>query len=171
MPRNHVETGKRIEKFKTIHVFDLDGVLVDTAHRYRNKPDGTIDLVYWLENRTAEKIAQDTLLPHAENYFKSNADPEIYTIICTSRIYNILDIEFIVGYLGAPNKLIMRPENELGGDAVLKLRQLQRIFNLRQFKNLPAFLWEDNPKNISTLQHMFTSCFFVPSHITKGIKI
>ena len=153
--------------FKKIHVYDLDGVLVDTAHRYRNKPDGSIDLDYWFANRTKEKIALDTLLPHAQQYMDDCVDPHTYTIICTSRMYNVLDIEFIVGHLGAPDKLIMRPETQMKArDDFLKFNQLRQVFNLRQFKNLRRVLWEDNPQNIDTLKPLFNQTVFVPSHIT-----
>jgi hypothetical protein len=155
--------------YKLIHVYDLDGVLVDTAHRYRNKSDGTIDLEFWIANRTAEKIADDKLLPLAKQYIADCINPQIYTIICTSRAYHVLDIEFIIGRLGAPDKLIMRPEGNTEGDAVLKRRQLQRLFNLKQFQWLPRRLWEDNPRNIEGLRNLFSSCYYVPSHITGKI--
>lgn len=156
--------------FKIIHVYDLDGVLVDTAHRYRNLPDGTIDLRYWLANRTEQNIAKDKILPLARQYQRDCLSDSIYTIICTSRMYHVLDIEFIIGVLGAPDKLIMRPEDNCEGDAVLKRRQLQRLFNLKQFRFLPRRLWEDNPLNIAALESLFTKCFFIPSHITQGLK-
>lgn len=152
--------------FKLIHTYDLDGVLVDTSHRYRNKADGTIDLEYWLANRTAEKIALDTLLPLARQYVADCMNPHTYTIVCTAREYNPLDIEFIIGQLGAPDKLIMRPVGNVEGDAILKRRQLQRLFNLKQFQWLPRRLWEDNPKNIEALRDLFSKCFYIPSHIT-----
>ena len=153
---------------KRIEVFDCDGVLVCSQHRYRNKPDGTIDLDYWIENRTPDKIARDTLLPHAKRYMASNADPEVYTVICTSRVWNVHDIEYIVGYLGAPDKLIMRPVDNFEGDAILKVRELKRLFNLKQFQLLPRFLWEDNKKNINALRDMFTLCYYVDSN--QGVK-
>lgn len=152
--------------FRKIHVYDLDGVLVDTAHRYRNKPDGSIDLDYWLANRTAENIAKDKLLDRAWQYVEDVLNPFIYTVVCTSRAYHALDIAFISDRLGAPDKLIMRPVGNMENDAILKRRQLQRLFNLRQFQKLPRVLWEDNPLNIDALRDLFTQCIFVPSHIT-----
>ena len=155
--------------FKRIHVYDLDGVLVDTAHRYRNLLSGAIDLNYWIENRTAEKMARDKLLPLARQYNADCANSETYTMICTARQYHVLDIQFIVGYLGAPDKLIMRPEGNNENDAALKRRQLQRIFNLRQFQKLPKKFWDDNPKNLNACRDLFSSVFHVPSHITRTV--
>lgn len=152
--------------FKKIHVYDLDGVLVDTSHRYRNKPDGSIDLDYWFANRTAEKIAQDKLLPLASQYQNDCTNPHIYTVICTARAHHALDIDFIVNILGTPDKLIMRPVGNMGRDDFLKFNQLRALFNLRQFKNLRRELWEDNQQNIATLSQLFSKTFYVPSHIT-----
>ncbi len=153
--------------FKRIHVYDLDGVLVDTKHRYRNDATGSIDLAYWYANRTAKKIALDKILPLAKQYLADCMNPEIYTVICTARNYNVLDIEFIVGRLGAPDKLIMKPEgnHRSDDDAIYKLRELQRLFNLRQFRWLPRKLWEDSPRNIAALSHLFQNCYLIPSHI------
>jgi hypothetical protein len=152
--------------YRKIHTYDLDGVLVDTSHRYRNLPDGRIDLDYWFANRTAEKIAKDKLLPLAKQYIADCINPRIYTVICTSRAYHPLDIEFIIGRLGAPDKLLMRPVGNMGRDDFIKFNQLRALFNLRQFQNLPRSLWEDNRQNISTLAELFTNTFHVPSHIT-----
>ena len=52
--------------FKKIHVYDLDGVLVDTSHRYRTDANGKTDMLYWGANHTAEKIALDKILPMAK---------------------------------------------------------------------------------------------------------
>lgn len=156
--------------FKIIHVYDLDGVLVDTSHRYRNKPDGTIDIDYWVANRTKKKIAQDKILPLAKQYLSDCINSEIYTVLCTARVINILDLEFIVGRLGYPDKLLMRPENNTECDAGLKFKQLNSLFSLRQFSKLPRKLWEDNKRNIAKLQKLFTKTFYIPSHITENLK-
>jgi hypothetical protein len=152
-------------KTKRIHVYDLDGVLVDTSHRYRNTPEGKIDLVYWFKMRTKENISKDKILPMAKQYIDDCLNPEIYTVICTSRMYHENDIEFIVGYLGAPDKLLMRPEGEKGRDDFLKYNQLRRLFNIHEFQKLPRALWEDNKQNIRTLAPLFSQTNFVQSNI------
>jgi len=148
---------------KRIHVYDLDGVLVDSSHRYRNTAQGTIDLQHWLANRTAENIARDTLLPHSENYHHDIVNPHTYVIVCTSRSMSLDDTDFIVNRLGAPDRIIMRPIGNVENDAILKRRQLQRIFNLKQFAKLPRILWEDNPLNIDALRDLFSRTVFVQS--------
>jgi len=152
---------------RQIHVYDLDGVLVDTSHRYRNKPDGTIDLDYWFANRY--KLDADTLLPLAKQYRADCANPEIYTVVCTARVYDARDVRFINSRIGKPNKLIMRPRGNMEGDAILKRRALQRIFNLRQFARLPRRFWDDNPRNLNACRDLFSQVFYVPSKITETI--
>jgi len=154
--------------FKRIHTYDLDGVLVDTAHRYRNLPDGSIDMPYWNKNHTEEKIAQDKILPLAKQFLADCLNPETYCILCTVRTMHILDIAFIVGRLGAPDNLLMvgEPRPPYSLDYILKRRALTRIFNLRQFSKLPKKLWEDNIRNIENLQNLFDRCYYVPSRIT-----
>lgn len=68
-----------------IFVFDLDGTIVDTSHRYRNKP-GTneIDLDYWFANSTPEMIARDTLLPLADVWRRYYAEGHTI-VVCTAR--------------------------------------------------------------------------------------
>ena len=150
--------------FKAIHVYDLDGVLVDTSHRYRNKADGSIDLDYWIAN--SHKLDGDTLLPHASKFADDCANPNIYVILCTARMYHPRDVSFILSRLGRPNKLIMRPIGNNTPDAKLKRRELSRLFNLRQFAHLPRFFWEDNLRNIRACANIFTRCFHIPSRIT-----
>lgn len=152
---------------KKIHVYDLDGVLVDSSHRYRNKPCGAIDLDYWFKMRTPENVARDSLLPLARQYVRDCQNSEIYTVICTSRSQEIEDIRFIYDNLGAPNKLIMRPHGNMESDSILKRRQLMMLFNLRQFARLPRRLWEDNQKNIAALHDLFSECFHIASNITE----
>jgi hypothetical protein len=151
-----------------IHVYDLDGVLVDTAHRYRNKSDGSIDLDYWLNNR--HRIGDDSLLPLADQFIDDCNSAEIYTILCTARVKHIDDVTFIRNRLAYPNKLLMRPIGNNEPDATLKYRQLRKLFNLRQFAKLPRVLFEDNCRNIAALQNVFDSCILIESHITEGTK-
>ena len=69
-------------------VFDLDGTIVDTSHRYRNKP-GTneIDLDYWFANSTPENIARDTLLPLANAWRRYFAEGH-EIVVCTARSWD-----------------------------------------------------------------------------------
>lgn len=149
---------------KRIHIYDIDGVLVDSSHRYRNLPNGKIDLAYWFTNRTRENIARDKLLPLARQYKKDCANPDIYTILCTSRELHHWDVEFIADYLGMPDKLIMRPVGNTLHDAELKRRALVPLFNLRQFKNRVIRFWDDNILNLDALRPYGVECFHIKSN-------
>ena len=79
---------------KYIHMFDCDGVLLSSLHRYRTMPCGTrIDLDHWRENSTPEKIWQDSPLPMAEHYRECLDNPEHYVIIATARQCQQADID------------------------------------------------------------------------------
>lgn len=155
-----------MRKIKQINVYDMDGVLVDTSHRYR-MINGVTDMNYWRANHTAEKMSQDIILPLAKKYLEDCFSESVYCVLCSVRSAHILDFEFIVGRLGAPNKILLvgqhAPPYEL--DYELKRRALQKLFNLRQFQGLPKFLWEDNTRTIQKLRKMFTACVYVPSKI------
>ena len=146
---------------KRIHVYDLDGVLVDSSHRYQNKPDGSIDLDHWIANR--HRVRDDKLLPLARQYKKDCANPLVYVIICTAREYAHADVEFIADCLGMPDKLIMRPVGNQEHDATLKRRELSRLFNLRQFQNRIKKFWDDNAKNVDAVASLGVKCFHVKS--------
>lgn len=152
-----------------INVYDMDGVLVDTSHRYRNKPDGTIDLDYWFAMRTPDNINQDKLLPLADQYKMDLLNPAIYVIICTSRVEHKWDIRFIANYLGLPNKLLMRPVGNMEPDGILKRRALSRLFNLRQFKPLHKSFWDDNIKNLNATTDLFDNTVLVNSTICERV--
>ena len=128
-----------------IHVFDCDGVLVDSSHRYRNRPSGSIDLAHWIDNCTPENIAKDRLLPTAEIYRESLANPNVYTVIATARQVREPDLEYFRSRLGFPQHLIARKIGETTPDWKLKYRALRRLLNLRQFRNRAVTFWEDNP--------------------------
>lgn len=142
---------------KAIDVFDCDGVLVDSSHRYRNLPNGSIDLDYWIANNTPQKVARDSLLPHAAEYRASLADATRYTVIATARACQQHDFDFFRRVLGFPQKLIYRvlPRHNGTRDYELKARGLRSLLNLRQFAGKPVTVWEDNPVTIMKLREKF----------------
>lgn len=70
-----------------IIIFDLDGTVIDTSHRYRNKPCGTIDLDFWFANSTPEMIARDTLLPLADVWRRYHREGH-EIVVCTARDFS-----------------------------------------------------------------------------------
>lgn len=69
-----------------IYIFDLDGTVVDTGHRYRNLPCGKIDLPFWFANSTEEMVAKDTLLPLADVWRRYKAEGHT-VVVCTARSF------------------------------------------------------------------------------------
>jgi hypothetical protein len=148
--------------YKRIHVYDLDGTLVDSSHRYRALPNGNIDLDHWRANE--HRIFDDTLLPLAEQYKADIADPETYVVICTLREPEPEQYIFIRERLGMPNKLILNRQRLRKSAKGYKYRELAKLFNLKQFKNLPRYFWEDSEAFIKETETLFTKCFHVESN-------
>jgi hydroxymethylpyrimidine pyrophosphatase-like HAD family hydrolase len=130
---------------KEIHIYDMDGTIVDSSHRFRINEHGKIDLQYWIDNCTPEKIAQDSLLDLAAQYKAQLADPEIYVVIATARYMQNADFEYIRNVLGMPNKIVYRnaKNNHMKG-ADMKIAGLRFLKNLRQFANKTCHFYEDN---------------------------
>lgn len=152
--------------YKRIHCYDVDGVLLDSLHRHKFFEDGSLDTIHYFANTIPEVLKKDTVLPLAKQYISDCKNPEIYVILCSVRSMNNFHIYSIAEKIGLPDKLLLVGEYypPLKSSDVLKLPELRRLFNLRQFKGLPRFLWEDSQKNINTLKHLFTKCFLVPSN-------
>ena len=136
---------------KQIKIYDMDGTIVDSSHRYRSIIDENgierIDLDHWVANDVPEMIAKDELLPLAEEYKQDLINPEIYVIIATARACskNDANYQYIKNVLGMPNKFVHREgrEDKRGG-AALKIQAIKPLLNLKQFKNAIVKVFEDN---------------------------
>jgi hypothetical protein len=129
---------------KRISIYDMDGTIVCSAHRYRTMPCGTrIDLAYWRANEF--RAMDDSLLPLAEQYRADLRDEECYVIIATARIIREPDAQFIREVLGQPDYIISRQgDNDTRSGADLKISGLAKFFNLKNFRNAAATFYEDN---------------------------
>lgn len=149
---------------KRIAIYDMDGTIVCSLHRYRTLPCGTkIDLQYWRDNEY--KAYDDSLLPLAEQYKKDLADSECYVIIATARIIRDADMRFINDKLGMPDYIISRKDNNdnrSGGE--LKVKGLTKFFNLKNFKNAVAVFYEDNTAYLKKVCDTFNiTGVYIPS--------
>ena len=138
---------------KEVHVFDVDGTIVDSTHRYRVQ-DTTIahqkrkiNLSHWLANQS--KANKDTLLPLAKLYQEFLRDPSIYVIIATARELHSPDWQFFTQVLGLPDKVISRKYGDNISGVDLKPRPLRRLRNLKQFRNAVWHMWEDNAEYLT----------------------
>lgn len=136
---------------KEIKIYDMDGTIVNSLHRYRTVYDGNgglkIDLPHWRENDIPEQIAKDTLLPLAEQYKADLRNPSVYVVIATARacVEGDANYKYISDHLGMPNKFVHRQgaEDSRGG-AELKIKAIKPLLNLRQFKDAIVTVFEDN---------------------------
>ena len=141
---------------KRVEIFDMDGTLVNSEHRYRINPEtGKIDLPYWKEHDTAEFISKDTLLPLANYYKKCLLDPTIYVVIATARVLKQADYDYIEKHLGMPDKIIGRPLGSMEKGAILKSKGLAFLRSLKQFRDLPGYFHEDNPDYLVAICRTF----------------
>ena len=134
------------EKISRVSIFDMDGVLVDSSHRYKTltKPDGTIaiDLDHWREN---EHLAmQDKPGPMFDQYRRELADKNTFVIIATARQLNGPDWQYIREILGEPDFIIWRKHGDEQSGKTLKANGLAKFFNLISFKGSEFVFYEDN---------------------------
>ena len=50
----------------TIYIFDLDGTVIDSSHRFTGNAEGKVNLEKWIADSTRENIFKDSLLPLAK---------------------------------------------------------------------------------------------------------
>ena len=148
---------------KRVAIYDMDGTVVDSLHRYRTMPCGTkIDLEYWRENEC--RAYDDSLLPLADQYKIDIADSECYVIIATARILRDADMRFINDKLGKPDYIISRKDGDNISGGLLKIRGLAKFFNLRNFKNAAFTLYEDNATYLKDICDRFNiTGVYIPS--------
>ena len=141
---------------KNIHIFDLDQTVIDSSHRNPNNPDGTINLEKYFKMRNRTNIFRDKLLPLAKIFKQLKKDDSNYLIIATARNIDHDDVDFLRANGLDANIILSRKwiiESTVP-DADLKARKLNSLFNLKQFKNVPKFMFDDAPKVISKMRKL-----------------
>ena len=132
-------------KINKVSIYDMDGTIVDSLHRYRTIIDDNgerIDLQYWRDNEY--RAMQDTLLPLADQYKSDLQDPHCFVIIATARVMHEPDYQFVREVLGEPDYLISRPEGSSISGKTLKIGGLAKFFNLLNFRDAEFTFYEDN---------------------------
>lgn len=141
---------------KRVSIYDMDGTIVDSSHRYRTVIDENgerIDLAYWRENQ--HLAINDGLLPLAEQYQADLRDPECYVVIATAREMHEPDYVFLNDILGMPDHLISRPHGSSISGKTLKINGLAKFANLLNFKNAEWVFYEDNAEYLKAVCDRF----------------
>lgn len=151
-----------------VSIYDMDGTIVDSSHRYRAIIDENnverIDLKYWRENEY--RAMDDGLLPLANQYMEEVQHPDVFVIIATARVLNAPDWEFITKILGKPDAIVSRlgnTDNRSGKD--LKIKGLQKIFNENPHLDVAsAVFYEDNIQYLKAVcDHFQMRGVYIPS--------
>jgi hydroxymethylpyrimidine pyrophosphatase-like HAD family hydrolase len=148
-----------------VAIYDMDGTIVDSSHRYRTITDdsGTrIDLDHWRENEY--RAMDDGLLPMFEQYRIDLNDENCYVIIATAREMNAPDWQFVNEILGMPDYFISRPKGSNISGKLLKINGLAKFFNLVTFKNAEFVFYEDNIQYLKAVCDRFNiKGVYIPS--------
>ena len=152
-------------KIKKVSIYDMDGTIVDSLHRYRTIISDTgerIDLDFWRENEF--KAMDDSLLPLAEQYKTDLRDENCFVIIATARVLRSADNEFITTVLGEPDYIISRNDGSDISGGLLKINGLAKFFNLNNFKDAEFTFYEDNVNYLKAVCDRFNiKGVYVPS--------
>ncbi len=148
-----------------ISIYDMDGTIVDSSHRYRTITENgktRIDLEYWRANEY--RAMDDGLLPLAAQYMQELADRNTFVIIATARVMNEPDWQFVREILGMPNYFISRKSGDNQSGKTLKIKGLQKLANLRQFDMSKAVFYEDNIDYLKAVcDHFNMRGVYIPS--------
>ena len=131
-------------------IFDLDGTTIDSAHRTPKMESGHTILPEYLRLKTRENVFKDALLPLAKQMKKMYEDIGTYVVVCTSRVMEKDDFDYLKAKGIHYNKMYSRPENCTEKDGKLKRTMFNKFLNLKQFKNIPVYFFDDMAENINT---------------------
>ena len=145
---------------KKIKIYDLDGTLIDSSHRYRTDKTGErIDLNFWRENDIPEMIAKDSFLTLKKWLDEDLQRKDTYVIFATARacVEGDANYKYLKEHNVWPDKFIHRQGvNDNRGGAELKLAAIKPLLNLKQFKKATIHIFEDN---LSYLEKMTKAVF------------
>ena len=134
-----------MKKQNKIAFYDIDGTLLNSAHRYKLAACGSkIDLKHWKENSTPEQIQADQpILAMVAKFKRDMQDPETITAISTNR-YFCQDTKAVFDRLGLQPDFISARESDQQSGADLKqnfIRDLMLELNI-----IKAVFYDDNFK-------------------------
>ena len=120
-------TLQRYGQMNRYKIWDLDGTVIDSSHRYSTLENGDIDLPKWIADNTRANIEQDTLLPLAR-LMQSNHRQGDIVIICTARVLGVWDHCFLADHGIKAQFILSRALGDNRGDAEMKRSKLIALF-------------------------------------------
>jgi len=152
-------------KIQTLHIFDFDGTLVDSSHRYRVKENGKIDLEYWIEN--AHKVLSDIPLPMMS--FATSLPGGHSGVIATARLWCTLTKVFCKRHNINLPVIARKGREDCRPGAALKIAGIKRLLNLKQYREVKELhIYEDNADYLNALMLGFPGyicrAHFIPSN-------
>jgi len=139
-----------------VNVFDLDCTLIDSSGRINstgNVEDG-LDLDYWIDNSTPERIMEDKLLPLIDVFheFKKTG---FTNIAVTAREMTSGDYEYLKHHNLHFDMILHRGDSkEL--DHILKEKKLDKLFAESDLKPFLAF--DDKEENLEIFKKFGFTC-------------
>jgi hypothetical protein len=145
-----------------LHVFDFDGTLVDSSHRYRlDSVTGRIDLDHWRENSPLAYL--DTPLPLVRKFRALKAEGHV-CVIATARVWCVNAEKLCILNGIEYDALVARNgENDSRGGVELKLSGIMPLFESQLFESVHVY--EDNLDYLNGLCEALDAVpHFVPSN-------
>jgi len=124
----------------TYKIWDLDGTVIDSTHRYSTLANGDIDLPKWIADNTRANIERDEMLPLAR-LMRSNYRMGDIVIICTARVLGVWDQVFLADNGIKAQFILSREIGDTRGDAEMKRAKLFALFSSL---NIPFARWTRN---------------------------
>ena len=109
-------------------IWDLDGTVIDSTHRYSTLANGDIDLPRWIADNTRANIEKDTLLP-LSRLMQSNYRMGDIVIINTARVLGVWDHCFLAENGIKAHFILSRALGDNRGDAEMKKAKLIALFS------------------------------------------
>ena len=140
---------------KQIFIFDLDDTVVDSSHRATLKADAIeLDLDAWRRDSTYENIMKDSLLPLANFMRECIATDHAYVWVCTAREMQQADHDFLAKHGLTPNLVLSRQLDDNREDHILKFKMINKLLQLKPFRDCETIFFDDKPKNLKALENV-----------------
>jgi phosphoglycolate phosphatase-like HAD superfamily hydrolase len=153
---------------KDFHIFDFDGTLADSSHRYRVGDNGKIDLQHWIANEHLALL--DRPLPLLNTYRDLMLSRGHYPMIATARIWCHLSAQWVQEHGIAAHVVARLSRTDTRGGADLKITGVRRLLNLKQFSQVErVHVYEDNLDYLRDICDHFSGDYetvanFIPSN-------